>query len=103
VCKLRMRVEDHFARICAAREAVMWYATDCVCVGVCARVCARVCVRVRLGVLLSGFIANKRVHFPPSTTIRIASLGFYVQIILILVQKHGKNDSRSMLQTSFCT
>jgi len=23
VCKLRMRVEDHFTRICAAREAVM--------------------------------------------------------------------------------
>ena len=23
VCKLRMRVEDHFARICSAREAVM--------------------------------------------------------------------------------
>jgi len=62
-----MRVEDHFARICAAREAVTWYDIDCVCVwvGGCACGCVvHLCIALFIFLLLFSvfFISVHFVH-----------------------------------------
>ena len=76
VCKLRMRVEDHFARICAPREAVKWY-IDCACVRACVRVCV-LCICVLLFFLLCLHILriNEFIRTTDQIFMNILSLNF---------------------------